>query len=389
MKSAILWLSFFAGMIACQANTKNAEERIIKTGAEQIHLYLPLLTGKNVAAVVNQTSMIGQTHLIDTLIALNIPLKKIFAPEHGYRGDKDAGETVKNDVDARTGLPVISLYGSNKKPTAEQLAGIDVVLFDMQDVGARFYTYISAMHYVMEACAENDKTLLILDRPNPNGDYVDGPVLQSDQRSYVGMHPIPVVHGLTIGELAKMINGEGWLKDSAQCKLEVIPVANYTHSAAYSLPVNPSPNLPNDLSVALYPSLCFFEGTIVSVARGTRFPFQALGHPDKRFGDSVFTPGSIPGMAKNPPYENQVCYGLDLRNKEPERNLDLSYLIRFYNLAEDKDRFFNSFFDKLAGNKQLKERIKAGWTEEQIKAEWQEDLKAYMLTRSKYLLYPD
>lgn len=361
----------------------------IMTGAAQLDNYLSLVKDLRIGLLVNQTSIVGDLHLIDTLLALKAPVKKIFAPEHGYRGDKSAGETVRNDVDQKTGLPVISLYGQSKKPSPEQLAGIDAVIFDIQDVGARFYTYISAMHYMMEACAENNKKFIVLDRPNPNGAYIDGPVLQPAQKSYVGMHPIPIVHGLTVGELARMINGEGWLKDGRKCDLTVIPVKNYTHKMEYSLPVKPSPNLPNDLSIKLYPSLCLFEGTPISLARGTLFPFQAIGYPDPAFGSFTFTPKSIPGMAVTPPHEGKTCYGIDFRSSGAPEGFTLRYLIDFYNKAAFKDTFFNSFFDKLAGNATLKERIKAGWTEEAIRREWQEELARYREIRKEYVLYED
>ncbi len=395
MKNYLLILTFFLAASSCQAHTReenndsDQEKPGILTAAEQTALYLPLLQNKNIALVVNHTSMIHQHHLVDTLMASGVSVKKIFAPEHGFRGDKDAGENIKNDKDTKTGLPVISLYGATKKPTAEHLQDIDIIIFDIQDVGARFYTYISAMHYAMEACAENQKKLIVLDRPNPNGHYIDGPILQSGFTSYVGLHPIPIVHGLTVGELAKMINGEKWLADGVQCDLTVIPVKNYTHSTPYSLPVKPSPNLPNDLSIKLYPSLCLFEGTNISVARGTLFPFQAIGYPDPVFGEFTFTPTSIPGMSKNPPHENKVCYGIDFREKEAAEGFSLSYLIDFYQKSPMKEKFFNNFFNNLAGNSILKERIIAGWDEKMIRAEWEQGLADYKSIRKKYLIYPD
>ena len=395
MKNYLLILTFFLAASSCQAHTReenndsDQEKPGILTAAEQTALYLPLLQNKNIALVVNHTSMIHQHHLVDTLMASGVAVKKIIAPEHGFRGYKDAGENIKNDKDTKTGLPVISLYGATKKPTAEHLQDMDIIIFDIQDVGARFYTYISAMHYVMEACAENQKKLIVLDRPNPNGHYIDGPILQSGFTSYVGLHPIPIVHGLTVGELAKMINGEKWLADGVQCDLTVIPVKNYTHSTPYSLPVKPSPNLPNDLSIKLYPSLCLFEGTNISVARGTLFPFQAIGYPDPVFGEFTFTPTSIPGMSKNPPHENKVCYGIDFREKEAAEGFSLSYLIDFYQKSPMKEKFFNNFFNNLAGNSILKERIIAGWDEKMIRAEWEQGLADYKSIRKKYLIYPD
>ncbi|HEY8399691.1 MAG TPA: DUF1343 domain-containing protein, partial [Cytophagaceae bacterium] len=308
----------------------------IITGAEQLEQYLSLLKNKNVALVVNQTSVVGKTHLVDTLLSLGIKVRKIFSPEHGFRGDADAGERVNNEIDAKTGLPIVSLYGNNKKPNKESLKDVDIVIFDIQDVGVRFFTYISTMHYIMEACAENNKKVLILDRPNPNGHYVDGPVLDLKHKSFVGMHPIPIVHGLTVGELAMMINGEKWLDSGRTCDLQVIKVKNYDHKKRYSLPVKPSPNLPNDLSIQLYPHLCLFEGTTLSVGRGTEFPFQVVGHPNKAYGTFQFTPKSIPGMAKSPLHENKVCYGIDLRSLSGEESgFQLKYIMELYNKSPE------------------------------------------------------
>ncbi|MFL5727918.1 MAG: exo-beta-N-acetylmuramidase NamZ domain-containing protein, partial [Cytophagaceae bacterium] len=352
--------------------TQTSAKEPILCGADQLSEYVPLLKNKNVALVVNQTSVIGKTHLVDSLLSLKVGIKKIFSPEHGFRGTADAGEKVGNETDAKTGLPIISLYGKNKKPSAESLAGIDIVIFDIQDVGARFYTYISTMHYVMQACAENNKTLLILDRPNPNGYYVAGPVLDMKCKSFVGMHPIPIVHGLTIAELAGMINGEKWLDSAKVCTLQIVKVKNYSHKDRYSLPVKPSPNLPNDQAIRLYPALCLFEGTNISVGRGTEFPFQVIGSPNKSNGTFKFTPKSIEGMAKNPTYENQLCYGTDLRNLYPESSVfTLKWLLEYYHKASDKEKFFNDFFKNLAGNTVLKEQIKKGMTEDQIKKTWE------------------
>ncbi len=356
-------------------------------GAERLTAYLPGLKGKRVAMVVNHTSTVGRTHLVDTLLANGIAVKKIFAPEHGFRGEADAGEHVSNSTDKKTGLPLISLYGSNKKPTAEQLADVDVVIFDIQDVGARFYTYISTMHYAMEACAENGKKLLVLDRPNPNGHYFDGPVLKPQFKSFVGMHPIPVVHGLTVGELARMINGEGWLTGGAKCELEVVQADGYTHRTKYIVPVRPSPNLPNEASIRLYPSICFFEAAPVSVGRGTPYPFQVVGGPDRSFGSFTFTPVSTPG-AKNPPLQGQQCYGLDLRS-DTLNSFTLRYVIDFYNKSSNKEKFYNSFFDKLAGTDALRKQIAAGLSEAEIRKTWQADLDAYRAMRKKYLLYAE
>jgi uncharacterized protein YbbC (DUF1343 family) len=359
------------------------------TGAEQLNEYLPLLKGKSVGLVVNHTSLAGKTHIVDTLLTAGVKIKTIFAPEHGFRGDADAGEKIKSSVDAKTGIPYVSLYGSNYKPTPEQLAGLDIVIFDIQDVGTRFYTYISTMHYVMEACAENNITFLVLDRPNPNGFYVDGPVRQPELKSFVGTHPIPIVHGLTVAELAQMINGEKWLAEGRQCSLQIVKIRNYEHSTRYFPPVRPSPNLPNDLAINLYPSLCLFEGTEISVGRGTQFPFQIIGAPSKVYGDFTFTPVSIPGMSKFPPHENKLCYGLDFRNLKPDQKFTLKYLIDMYNKSDNKEKFFNKFFFNLSGTKELKEQIISGMSENEIRKTWETELAKYREIRKKYLLYPD
>ncbi|MEN7548559.1 DUF1343 domain-containing protein [Rapidithrix thailandica] len=369
---------------------QNPTAKTLRLGAERMGSYLPQLKGKRVGAVVNQTSMVGQTHLIDTLLHQGIEVKQIFAPEHGFRGAADAGEVVKDGKDVKTGLPILSLYGKNKKPSAEQLENLDVILFDIQDVGVRFYTYISTMHYIMEACAENGKKVIVLDRPNPNGWYVDGPVLDLKFRSFVGMHPIPVVHGLTVGELADMINGEAWLKGGKQCDLEVVPMENYTHTTRYSLPVKPSPNLPNDRAIELYPSICFFEGTVVSEGRGTEAPFQMIGAPWYPDCSYTFTPVSREG-AKHPKFKNEKCCGKDLREKEErENNLFFSELIDFYQNSPDKKNFFrSSFFNKLAGNDRLIQQIKEEKSEAEIRQSWEPELGAYKAMRKQYLLYED
>lgn len=359
--------------------------------ADQPDQYLPLLKGKKVALAVNQTSVLTQKdnlHLVDFLLQEGIDVRKVFVPEHGFRGDADAGELVKNEIDAKTGLPLVSLYGTSKKPSKEALADVDVVIFDIQDVGIRFYTYISTLHYLMEACAEQQKPLMIMDRPNPNGNYIDGPVLKPGFTSFVGMHPIPIVHGLTVGELATMINGEGWLENRVKADIQVIRIANWDHSIAYSLPIKPSPNLPNDLAIRLYPSLCFFEGTDVSLGRGTHFPFQVFGYPDPKFGDFTFTPVSIPGMSKNPPHQGKLCYGKDLRNEPLTHTFTLGYLLEAYKASQKKEKFFNNFFDKLAGSDQLRKDILAGRSEAEIKASWQAGLEEYKKKRASYLLYP-
>ncbi|MHA6247300.1 exo-beta-N-acetylmuramidase NamZ family protein [Pontibacter sp. CAU 1760] len=360
----------------------------LKTGAEQLSAYLPQLQGKRVGLVVNQTSVVGQTHLVDTLLSRGVDVVTIFAPEHGFRGEADAGAYVKDARDIRTGLPIVSLYGKNKKPSAEQLKNLDVLVFDIQDVGARFYTYISTMHYVMEAAAENNKPVLVLDRPNPNGHYVDGPVLEKAHTSFVGMHPIPIVHGLTVGELANMINGERWLEGQRRANLTVIPVAGYTHNTAYILPVQPSPNLPNAQAITLYPSLCLFEGTNVSVGRGTPVPFQIIGSPYYKDKSFDFTPESTAG-ATNPPYKGQACYGMDLTDPSKAQPFTLAYLLEMYQNSSQQDKFFNNFFEKLAGTSKLREQIISGKTEAEIRASWEPELSAYKKLRQQYLLYPE
>ncbi len=374
-------------ILLCCSDPRPQKPAPVITGAEQTDRVIERLKGRNVALVVNHTSRVGNQHLADTLLRAGISIKKIFAPEHGFRGEAEAGETIKDGKDLRTGLPVISLYGNLKKPTAAMLRYVDLVVFDIQDVGARFYTYISTLHYVMEACAENGKPLLVLDRPNPNGHYVDGPILEPAFRSFVGMHPIPIVHGLTVGELARMINGEGWLEGGLTCALEVIPVKNYTHNTPYNLPVKPSPNLPNTQAVALYPSLCLFEGTALSVGRGTTTPFQVVGHPSLHSMPYRFTPVSIKGVATHPPHENQQCYGLDLRKAAVKPQLDLSYLIELYKVFPYKDQFFTPYFDKLAGTARLREQIISGMPEEEIRASWATGLHQFLEKRKRYLLY--
>jgi uncharacterized protein YbbC (DUF1343 family) len=345
--------------------------------------------------VVNQTSIINRqsaapTHIVDSLTALGITIKTIFAPEHGFRGEASAGDKIANSRDPKTGISIISLYGKNYKPTPAQFDSLDVVVFDIQDVGVRFYTYISTLHYVMEACAETGKSLIVLDRPNPNGHYIDGPVLDPKFKSFVGMHPIPIVHGLTVGELARMINGEGWLGAGKTAKLTVVPVKNYTHQTPYDLPVPPSPNLPNRQAVLLYPSLCLFEGTVVSVGRGTDRQFQVVGSPNPRNGPYQFTPVDKPG-AVNPPNEGQLCYGLDLSRIDAEKQrFTLKYIIDFYNRAVEKDKFIlgTNFIDKLYGSDQLRLQLKTNVPENRIRASWQPALEAYKLNREKYVLYP-
>jgi len=379
-------------LVFCNAcNLKPAEGNIeLVLASEKFDDYLPFLKNKKVGLLVNHTSMVNNTHLVDTLLALNVEVTCIFAPEHGFRGKADAGEHVVSGVDPRTGIPVVSLYGDNKKPSEEDLQNMDVVIFDIQDVGARFYTYISSMHYMMEACGENNLKMLVLDRPNPNGDYYNGPVLKKEFQSFVGMHPIPVVHGLTVGELANMINDEGWLKDSIKCDLTVIKMDNYHHDMPYSVPVKPSPNLPTDLSIRLYPSLCFFEATEISVGRGTLMPFQVIGHPDPRYGSFTFTPESIDGMSKYPLHQDKMCYGIDLRDRKLDHQFRLNYLIQLYHMSGCQADFFSRrrWFNLLAGNDTLINKIEAGWSESQIKESWKSELEAYANLRNKYLLYP-
>jgi len=365
-----------------------AQRKGLQTGADQLDVVLSKLSGKRVALMVNHTAVIGDTHLADTLKSRGVNLVKIFGPEHGFRGTADAGEAIHDSIDAKTGVLVVSLYGKNYKATPQQLQDVDVVVFDIQDVGVRFFTYISSLHYLMEACAENNKALIILDRPNPNGSYVDGPVRKPEQKSFVGMHEIPIVHGMTIGEYARMINGEGWLKDQKVCSLDVVPLKNWKHSDPYSLSLRPSPNLPNDHAIGLYPSTCLFEGTALSIGRGTQNPFEVTGHPDLKNQPYEFTPVSIQGMSKEPPLKNKTCYGLDMRNEKIRRYINLAPLITMYNAFPDKDKFFIPYFDKLAGNTVLKDQIRAGMSEKAIRESWKEELDAFKAKRSRYLLYP-
>jgi len=378
---------------------------LIKTGADDWRTYLPFLKKyNNIGIIANQSSIVNYNpdfnseqeyltkptthsmHLVDWLIENKLNISKIFAPEHGFRGTADAGEHVVDGKDSKTGLPIISLYGNNKKPKPEQLAGIDILVFDLQDVGARFYTYISSLHYIMEACAENNIELIVLDRPNPNGNIVDGPLLEKEYTSFVGMHPIPTLHGMTIGEYAKMINGEKWLKNGIQCKLKAIPCLNYSREMTYSLPVKPSPNLPNDQAINLYASICLFEGTNVSSGRGTEKQFQIYGSPYLPKSDFSFTP--VPNFgAKDPMHKNLLCYGEDLSSIPKVTHLELKWLIKAYNTTSDKSKFFNSFFTKLAGTKKLQLQIEAGVSEKDIRKSWEKDLNDFKETRKKYLIY--
>ncbi len=362
----------------------------ISVGAQQIDEYLPLLKDKRVALLVNHSSLIGKTHLVDTLISLDVDIKKIFAPEHGFRGNKERGQNFNNNIDSITGLPVISLIGNKKRPSNDDLADIDIVIYDIQDVGARFYTYISSMYELMQACAINHKTLIILDRPNPNGDYIAGPILDTvNFRSFVGMLPIPVVYGMTPAELAQMINGEGWLTNHKTCDIKIIKVKNYNHQKAYSLPVKPSPNLPNDVSIRLYPSLCFFEATKFSIGRGTDFAFQVIGYPDNRFGNFTFTPQDIANVQTNPIQEGNLCYGIDLRNADLSDKFTLKYLVDFYKLCGNDIDFVTNerWFNLLMGNDTVLELLKLGKSADEIEQSWASDLADFKDKRKKYLLY--
>ena len=353
-------------------------------GAERIDKILKTIDNKNIAIVGNQTSVVNQVHLVDTLTSLNQKIISVFSPEHGFRGIEDAGAKVDNEIDKKTGLPIISLYGKNKKPTSEQLIGIDIIIFDIQDVGARFYTYISTLHYILEACGEKNIQVVILDRPNPNGHYVDGPILEEKYKSFVGMHQIPIVHGMTIGEYATMIVGEKWIENN--CNLEIIEMINYNRNDNYELPIKPSPNLPNSKSINLYPSLCLFEGTNVSIGRGTDKPFQHFGSPFLKFYSYAFQPKSGPG-SKYPKHENKTCVGKNLENYPYLSSINLNWLIESYNQTNNKEDFFNSFFDKLAGTDKLRTQIISGLNEKEIRSSWKTGLKEFKKTRIKYLLY--
>lgn len=427
-KNTVLLLVFVT--ISCGSNTKNdlseksdilqpidstqekrvqdndfiQEDKSIVVGANRTEEYLQILQGKRVGVVANQTSVIfkeittttkkslndvSYTHLIDSLLSLNIDVKKVFAPEHGFRGTADAGEIVKDGKDTKTDLPILSLHGKHKKPTNTQLKDLDILIFDIQDVGVRFYTYISTLHYVMEACAENNIPLLILDRPNPNGSYLDGPVLEKEHSSFLGMHPIPLVHGMTIGEYAKTINGEAWLSDGATCKITIVEMENYNHDSYYNLPIRPSPNLPNNKAVILYPSLGLFEGTNINAGRGTEFQFQRYGAPflDKHYYQFSYTPIANFG-AKYPKHKGDVCFGVDLSMEKEERRFTLKYIMDAYNNSTNKSKFFNtSNFTTHAGTTKLQQQIESGLNETEIKKSWQNDLEVYKITRSKYLLY--
>lgn len=366
---------------------------VIKPGAENMAQYLPHLEGRKVAIVANHTSLVGTVHLVDTLLSHGITVERIFGPEHGFRGEAADGTLIEDATDQKTGIRIISLYGNHRKPLVSDLKGIDIVVFDIQDVGCRFFTYISTMTYVMEACAENGIPLIVLDRPNPNGYYIDGPVLEPEFTSFVGLHPVPIVYGMTIGEYALMVNGEKWLKNGIECKLNVIPCSGYTHSSRYQLPVRPSPNLPLMESVYLYPSLCLFEGTSISVGRGTDKPFTMIGHPLFHEGSFMFEPGVIPGVSDNPPFKGKICYG---QNLEPAADLikadghiELGWLIGIYKYMRGRSEFFTPYFEKLAGTATLRQQVEEGKSVKAIRKSWQKDLNYFKAVRARYLMYPD
>jgi uncharacterized protein YbbC (DUF1343 family) len=384
----------FVYQVSTAQSIKTKRERNIITGANQTEKYVPQLLKKRVALLVNQTGEINGVQLVDTLKKRGVDIKVIFGPEHGFRGDADAGEKIGNYIDSKTNIPVVSLYGSKEAPSLQDLKNIDVLVFDIQDVGVRFYTYSITLFKVMQACADAKIPILILDRPNPNANLIDGPIMETAFKSGVGANPIPIAHGLTMGEFALMVNGQKWLKNGIQCKLKIIKNEYYNHWKSYTLPVKPSPNLPNKLSIYLYPSLCLFEGTAISLGRGTLFPFQVIGHPLlKPIYNFSFTPKSIAGMSKKPPLEDQKCFGIDFRKLDEEKirtrkQIDLALLIKIYQQYPDKENFFNPFFNKLAGNGLLIQQIKSGKTEKQIRDSWEPALKAYKIMRKKYLLYP-
>ncbi len=388
----IILLFFWSSLLISQTNkVVLVEYDEINTGADQIDKYLPLLVG-NIAIVANQSSLVEETHLVDTLLSHNVKVTKIFCPEHGFRGVADAGKKIVDNIDPKTNIPIISLYGAHKKPSSTDLKNIDLVLFDLQDVGTRFYTYISTLTYVMEACAENNIPIIVLDRPNPNAYYIDGPVLEKEHQSFVGLHPVPVVYGMTIGEYALMVAGEKWIVKTKDINLQVIPLSGWDHNMIVKLKIKPSPNLPNWESVYLYPSLCFFEGTIMSVGRGTKYPFQIYGHPENMLGSFIFTPKSTEG-ATNPKYKDKPCYGANLTNyannyDDNPYQINLSWLIGAYEVRKDKDQFFNNYFEKLAGTDKLRKQINAGLNEDEIRKSWQLKISYFKKIRAIYLLYP-
>ena len=373
-------------LIIVIGSTLQLSAQEIKPGAYQIDEYLHLIKGKKVAIVANQSSEINGTSLVDTLLSLNQNIIRIFSPEHGFRGKADAGAKIDDEIDTKTGLKVISLYGKNRKPKKSQLENIDIMLFDLQDVGVRFYTYISTLHYVMEACAENNIPIIVLDRPNPNAHYIDGPMLEKEHKSFVGMHKVPIVYGMTIGEYANMINGEKWLYEGVKCDLNIVKIKNYNHSLKYKLPLRPSPNLPNSKSINLYPSLCFFEGTPISAGRGTEMQFQIFGAPEFKNMNFEFTPKPNFG-SKSPKFNGLKCYGKNLSDVTYLSEINVSWLIEAYNSYPNKDKFFNNFFKKLAGTNKLQKQIEHGKSPEEIRESWQSDLTTFKIVRAKYLLY--
>ena len=373
-------------LIIVIGSTLQLSAQEIKPGAYQIDEYLHLIKGKKVAIVANQSSEINGTSLVDTLLSLNQNIIRIFSPEHGFRGKADAGAKIEDEIDTKTGLKVISLYGKNRKPKKSQLENIDIMLFDLQDVGVRFYTYISTLHYVMEACAENNIPIIVLDRPNPNAHYIDGPMLEKEHKSFVGMHKVPIVYGMTIGEYANMINGEKWLYEGVKCDLNIVKIKNYNHSLKYKLPLRPSPNLPNSKSINLYPSLCFFEGTPISAGRGTEMQFQIFGAPEFKNMNFEFTPKPNFG-SKSPKFNGLKCYGKNLSDVTYLSEINVSWLIEAYNSYPNKDKFFNNFFKKLAGTNKLQKQIEHGKSPEEIRESWQSDLTTFKIVRAKYLLY--
>lgn len=390
---SILAVLCFASLIGCGSAQAAADGGGVTVGAQRTDIYMPHLAGKKVGILANHTALVDGVHLVDTLLALGVDVRTVFAPEHGFRGTADAGEHVATYKDEKTGIDVLSIYGSNKKPPVAEVRKLDAVVFDIQDVGLRYYTYLSSMHYMMESCAEAGVPMIVLDRPNPNGMYVDGPVLEMKNKSFVGMHPIPVVHGMTLGELARMINGEGWLAAGVKCDLTVVPCAGYTHRTRYELPVRPSPNLPNMRSIYLYSSLCFLEGTPVSVGRGTDFPFQVYGHPDMKNHAFTFTPRAN-DAAKNPPQKDKLCYGTDLRQLPSDEEViaagvDLSYVVDCYRTLGMGEKFFTRMFTLLTGVDYVREMIVAGKDAAQIKARWADDVEKFKEQRKPYLLYEE
>lgn len=371
-----------------------AKQTMMRPGADDTEQYVPYLKGKRIAVVASPASLIGKTPLVDSLRSLNINVVKIFGSEHGFRGNASNGAKVEDEIDSKTGIPIISLYGKKIKPTKEDLEGIDLVTYDIQDGGARFFTKLRTLHEVMEACAESNVELLILDRPNPNASYIDGPILEMEHKSAVGMFPIPITHGMTLAEMAQMINGEGWLANKVQCKLKIIKNTSYTHTTPYTLPVGPTPNLNTQQAVMLYPSLCLFEGTVISQGRGTRFPFTMIGAPSlKGKYDFSFTPVSIPGMSEDPPHKDKPCFGLDFRTFDTgtfakSGQINIAWLIQLYADYPQKEEFFKPFFDRLAGTRKLREQIVAGVPEADIRKSWEPGLAAYKQMRKKYLIYP-